>query len=190
MIRKTVAVVFLIGLVYILAPGPRSIEDFSPIPGSTKSNEPGDTYQVPNISAYFSDIVREDITSFYRDDFRKKFFFGLFLPPITLNYPPIAAMQYVRNMLQDSTFLEEYVYPLRGSIFVAGYDPLVEAHIRKIPPNKFGEYIYINGKYFKSKTTIRYYPASWYISLLVYLGSWLAMIALYHLIKKVRSEKQ
>lgn len=189
MTKKTAIAVFLIGLIYIFTPGPRKIEDFSPLPGSTKSNEPGDTYQVPNITAYFSDFIREDITNFYREDFRKKFFFGWFLPPVILNYPPHAAMQYVRDMLQDSTFLEEYVYPLRGSIFVAGYDPLIEAYIRNIPPNKFGEYIYINGKYFKSKTTIRYYPAAWYISLLVYLGSWLTVIALYHLIQKIRREK-
>ncbi len=186
MTKKGVLIaLFLIGLIYMLAPGPNRIDDFSAIPDSLKSNEPGDTYQVPHIAAYFSNLARAEITMFYREDFRKQFIFGWLFPPVSLNYPPIAAYQYVRDMLQNSTFLEEYVYPFRGSIFVAGYDPYVEAEIRGVAPDKFGEFIYINGEYFKSKTTIRYYPAPWYINLLIYLAVCLCTVATFKLIKKV-----
>lgn len=190
MIKKIFLIaLFFIGLVYILAPGPNQVTDFSPLPGSLKSDEPGDTFQVPDISAFFSDFIREDITTFYQDDFKKKYAFGQFFTPVSLNYPPIAGHQYIRDMLINSTFVEEYVYPFKGSLFVAGYDPEVEAQIKNIPPSKFGEYIYINGTYFKTKTTIRYYHAPLYISLLVFFGTWLSIYAFLEIAEKARKER-
>ncbi len=180
---------FLIGLIYILSPGPDSIDDFEAIPDSLKSDEPGDTYQVPEVAAYFSDFNRESITNFYRDDFREKFIFGWIFPPISLNYPPIAAYQYVRDLLQQSTFLEEYIYPLRGSIFVNGYEPHVEKEIKKFTHDKSGGPMQIKGQYFKSKTTIRFYPVSAHLALLTYLGIWVALILLFRLFEKVVGEE-
>src|SRR3989344_3443595 len=168
--------VFIVGLIYILAPGPSSIEDFSPIPSSLKSDEPGDTYQNPNIAAYFSDYDREAITNYYRNDLKDKYFFGI-IPPLSINRPPKEAYTYVRD-LQMSTFLEEYVYPLRSSLFVNGYEPHIEAHILGLAPSA-GDIIHINGQYFKSKTTIRFYPSEWYVRLFVYLGIWVAFILLW-----------
>ena len=43
---------FLVGLTYLLIPGPASINDFYLLPGSTKSDLTGDTIQNPNIAAY------------------------------------------------------------------------------------------------------------------------------------------
>ena len=189
MIKKISIVLFLLGLVYILSPGPSSIDDFPPIPNSLKSDEPGDTVQVPNVAAYFSDYDRSQITKFYKESYRKNFFFGGFIPPVTLNYPPIAAYQYVRDLLQLSTFLEEYVYPLKGSVFINGYEQSVWRHIKGLPPKENGDFMQIKEQFFKSKTTIRYYPAMWHVSLVTYIGIWVLGIALFRLFKKSLKEK-
>ncbi len=183
------SILFFLGLIYVLSPGPNSIKDFPPIPDSLKSNEPGDTVQVPNIAAFFSEFDRDQITKFYIREYQNQFFLGMFLPPIKLNYPPRAAYQYVRDLLQRSTFLEEYVYPLHGSIFVNGYEPHVENDILGLPHKPLGDRIGINGKYYRSKTTIRFYPNYWYCRLLVYLVIWICTFLLYKLIKKITSEK-
>ncbi|OGE14425.1 hypothetical protein A2111_03440 [Candidatus Daviesbacteria bacterium GWA1_38_6] len=169
---------FILGLAYIISPGPNSIDDFPPIPGSVKSNEPGDTYQVGNIAAYFSDFDRNGITEFYKTAYQNMYF-GFILPPVNLNYPPEFAKQAIRDE-QKSTFLKEYVYPLKGSIFVNGYEPFIENELKNKSHNFIGDHIHINGRYFVSKTTIRYYPANIFAVIFVYFGIW---ITIYYLIK-------
>lgn len=189
MTRKILITIFVVGLFYILAPGPTSINDFTPIPKALKSDEPGDTYQVPNITAYFSDLDRASITKFYRDDFRKRFIFGWLIPPITLNYPPITAHQYVRDRQEQSTFLLEFIYPLRGSLFVNGYEPHVEKEIKKATRVELsGGPMEVKGQFFKSKTTMRYYPATWHVSLVTYIGIWVVSLYLFKLFKRVLKE--
>lgn len=173
---------FLSGLLYIVLPGPSSINDFPAIPESLKSDEPGDTTQVPNIAAYFSDHNRQQITSFYKNEYAKNHWFG-FVPPISLNYPPRAAYIYVRD-LQMGTFLEEYVYPLRDSLFVNGYEPFVENEINKRNHTFFGDNIHIDGNFYASKATIRYYPTSIFVRVVVYLGIWLMVASLFRLSRR------
>lgn len=144
--------------------------------------------QLPNIAAYFSQEDRKSITTFYRQDFADKFFFGKILPPLALNYPPKTAYTYVRDQLYV-TFLEEYVYPLKGSIFVAGYEPYIDNELLKRNHSFIGDHIHISGNYFKSKTTLRYYPADLFNSLITYLGVWLSLFALYLLAQRVFKEK-
>ena len=181
------AIVFILGLLYVLSPGPGSVTDFSPIPDSLKSNEPGDTTQVPNISAYFSNFNRQQITQYYQDQYRSKHLFG-FIPPVSLNYPPKAAYTYIRD-LQMSTFLEEYVYPLRGSVFVNGYEPYVEDEIKGRGHSYFGDRIHINGDYYWSKATIRFYPAGTIVRLLVYTGIWISSVLLIKQYRKAFAKK-
>lgn len=188
MIIKFIAVIiFILGLVYILSPGPTKIEDFPPIPDSLKSDEPGDTYQNPNIVAYFSDFDREKITRFYRSAYQKNHFLVGLLFPISLNYPPETARAVIRNE-QVSTFLEEYVYPLRGSILVNGYEPFVENEIKKREHWFIRDRIHINGRYFVSKSTLRFYPNDAFDRIIVYFGIWLAGFALFELSKKTFQE--
>lgn len=186
-INKVVLIIFIIGLLYILVPGPSKIEDFAPIPDSLKSDEPGDTYQNPNIAAYFSQFDRKGITQFYKKDYRDQFLFGRILPIVSLNYPPEAAWQYVRDM-QKSTFLEEYVYPLRGSLFVNGHEPYTEIELLKLKHDPLGDRMQIKGNYYKSKTTLRFHPNSWFDRSLVYIGIWLSGFGIFILAKKVIKE--
>ena len=185
-IKIIIIIIFILGLAYILSPGPSSIEDFVQLPDSLKSNEPGDTYQLPDIAAYFSDFDRKGITSFYKNVYQSLHFFGFF-PPIKLNHPPEYARQVIRNE-QVSTFLEEYVYPFRGSLFVNGYEPFVENEMKKKNHNFVGDHLHIQGRYFISKTTLRFYPADFFGRVVVYLGIWLSILAILEVGKRTFRE--
>jgi hypothetical protein len=183
--RALLITLFVIGLIYIFIPGPSNIEEFSPLPNSIKSAEPGDTRQVPNLAAYFSDHERANITEFYKESFKNSFLFGKIIPPISLNYPPRNAYTLIRDQLY-ATFLEEYTYPLKGSLYVAGYEPFVDNEMFKRPHNFVGDHLHIDDVYYKSKTTVRFYPVPWHVSLFTYVGIWLGGIALYKIFQRAR----
>ncbi len=178
--RAILIIVFVLGLIYILLPGPSSVFDFPPLPNSIKSDLDGDTWQNPNIAAYFSDFRREEITKFYKSFFSRSIFLGIPLPIISLNRPPEEAYKYVRDQ-QESTFLEEYVFPLRGSIFVNGYEPRVENDMRgrQESDDYIGHFVKYNDKLYVSKTTLRFYPNNVFARVTTYLGIWLALIWFY-----------
>lgn len=175
---------FLLGLVYILAPAPQEIDEIPPVPDSLKSEEPGDTRQSTNIAAYFSDYWREDLIAFYTDQFQVLNYFGFYIPPIRLNHPPEEGFAYVRDQ-QRSTFLEQLVYPLRGSLFINGYEPISQKgkkfDVISMP-------IEIGDRVYNSKTTLRYYPAPVIVRTLVYIGIWVSLIALLLLIRDSRKK--
>lgn len=186
MIKKILLVIFFVfGLFYLVAPGPKSINDFNPLPNSTKSDLPGDTVQNPNIAAYFSEFNRSFITKYYFQNLRNDTLFGKFIPPIRLNHPPEEAFQYIRDQ-QVSTFLEEYVYPFRESIYVNGYEPYIQNGIASDKNLSEVEY---QGNFYPSKTTIRFYKSNPLYRVIIYILSWLAFITLIWIFKKVRSER-
>lgn len=173
---------FILGLVYVLAPSPQNINDIPAIPNSVKSDEPGDTYQNPNIAAYHSDWWREDVTNFYKQSFEQlNNIFGIALPAIKLNHPPEESFQYIRDQ-QRSTFLEQYIFPLRGSLFVNGYEPISKAGKRF---DSISVPVEFKGEYFNSKTTIRFYPVALHTRIIFYLGIWVAILSLLFLTKKI-----
>ncbi|MDO8638149.1 MAG: hypothetical protein Q7R43_01125 [Candidatus Daviesbacteria bacterium] len=191
--RKVLTILFFLGLIYVILPGPSKIEDFSPLNPSLKSNLEGDTIQNPNIAAYFSDYRRDYITKFYKDTFQKLLLFGNLLPAITINHPPELAYTYVRDQ-QFCTFLEEYYYPLRESFFVCGYEPLIQNKILKRDAGELGNHIIVRDQdnkvevFYDSKTTIRYYPTNPIARVIVYIGIWIAGFYLFKLFKKVWRE--
>lgn len=180
-------ILFILGLVYVLIPGPGTVDQFPPLPNSVKSTEPGDTFQVPNLAAYFSDFDRQGITGYYRKEFARLHLFG-FIPPVVLNYPPKDAYQYVRDQ-QFSTFLEEYVYPLHESVYVTGYEPFVDGNIRHMQHSFIADHIHVDGRYFVSKTVLRLYPTFWFVRLIIYLGICISLVALFRVFKESLKEK-
>ena len=179
--------IFLLGLVYVLVPGPESIYEVPAVPYSLKSIQEGDTFQNKNIAAYYTNYRRAFLTFFYKSYFEKQLIPGLPIPLITLNHPPELAGVYVRDQ-QESTFLEEYTRPLRESLFVNGYEPLVENFIRRRQAYKLGNNIIYNGELYATKTTVRYYPTLAIFRVLVYLGIWAAGIYLYRLFRSVQKK--
>jgi hypothetical protein len=180
MIKYTAAgIIFLTGLFYLLMPvSYDSVHDFPPLPNSLKSDEPGDTAQNPNNSAYYSYLRRDEITSFYKRYYEQLKFFGIRIPALRLNHPPEYAYQYVKDQTV-STFLEEYTYPLRDSIFVNGYDPKIWNQIKNEHTNFFSDSIFIKGSYYASKTTLRYYPSDPVNRVIIYIISWLLLYLLF-----------
>lgn len=179
--NKVLIVTFIVGLLYLIAPGASSIGDFPPLKGSIKSQLEGDTIQNPNIAAYFSNFRRDYITNFYRDFFSRTLIPFYSLPVISINRPPEEAFNYVRDQ-QESTFLEEYVFPLRESIYVNGYEPKIENDMFNKKDRSFvGDHLYYDAKYFNSKATIRYYPSNVFARVFIYIAMWILGILLFKL---------
>lgn len=187
MVKKTVlTLIFLLGLTYILWPGPSSTSDFPPLPDSLRSDEPGDNWENPNNAAYFSDFRRSYVIDFYKNKFSYLNIFGFQIPPLRSNHPPEEAFTYIRDQ-QQSTYLEQYSYPLRDALFINGFEPFDE---QGKPWREGAHHMYPNEiRFYASKTTIRYYGSSVSSRLIVYLLIWASMILLYKLTKKAVSEK-
>jgi hypothetical protein len=168
-------------LIYLLVPGPSSIDDFSVLPNSTKSKLSGDTIQLPNIVGYFSDNYRKNVTNFFRKDFQKK----VMLPflPIRLNYPPEFAYTGILDQTK-STYLEEFVYPLRDSLYVNGFEPFYENGKSKFYSSTEFEQ---DDKLFFTKATLRYYPSSIWIRIVVWLGMVISIYLLWVTTRRVIS---
>jgi hypothetical protein len=177
--------IFIAGFIYLLIPGPMSIGDIPGVPGAVKSDEPGDTYQNPNIAGYYGDKRRKFVTQFYQEAFEKLNFGSLPIPSIRLNHPPEEAFAYIRDQ-QKSTYLEQYLYPLRGYLFVNGYEPYDENGKRF----DSGAYpLDYKGDIYPTKVTVRYYPVPFINRVLIYILYWIGGLVLFWLFKKVLREK-
>lgn len=162
----------------MIAPGHSRIDEFKPLPNSEKSKLSGDTFQIPNVAAYFSNNYRNFVVSFYYNNFREKTW--LPFPPFKLNHPP----EYSWNVIKkntDSTYLEEIFYPLRDSLYVNGLEPFNEDGSPKFwGSSQFNE----GNKLWYTKTTLRYYPSSLLSRIVVWIGISLSVLFLYKLGKK------
>lgn len=134
--------------IYLLLPSP---PELPPLSQSLKSVEPGDTTQIPGISAYYTDLSRQEVIDFYQKSFSHSSFLGIPLLTYRLNYPPEYAKQIIRST-QQSSYLEEVVHPLRESLFVSGFewanDPFTKSEKRV--KNK----MIIDRKEYKAKITL------------------------------------
>lgn len=153
-------------LLYLVWPfEPKSIADFSPLPQSTKSALSGDTVEVPNVVAYFSDNYRDFVTKYYRNQFQYMTRFPF--PPILLNHPPEYAFDYIKDQTQ-STYLEEYVYPMRGRLFVNGLEPFEKE--TKEPRYEGATKFEAGNMLYETKVTLRYYPTPVWARIAVWFG--------------------
>lgn len=166
-------------LVYLLAPGPTSIKDFPALPNAVKSSLEGDTIQVPNVAAYFSDNFRDFVAPFFLKSFEAKTKF--FFPPLRLNHPPEDAFAFIKDQTQ-STYLEELTYPLRDSLFVNGLEPVDETGQ---PRYWGGDKFEIDGKRLSTKVTLRYYPSSPAYRIIVWIGINVSTILLFLTAKRI-----
>lgn len=163
----------------MLWPGPSKISDFMALPYSAKSTLEGDTIQIPNVAGYFSDSYREIVVPFYSANYQRK----TFLPfgPLRLNHPPEYSWTVIK-VNTDSTYLEELTYPLRDSLYVNGFEPFYSDGTPKFWGSiKFNE----GGQSFYTKTTLRYYPSSRLVRILVWLGIVTSIYMLTKLGKKI-----
>jgi hypothetical protein len=118
---------------YLLLPSP----SFPPPPeGALRSIEPGDMESIYR-RAYFTNFSRSEVLNYYGH------LFGGYL----LNYPPEESFTLIRDQTKSS-WLQEFVHPLKESLYVNGFYP-----------TKPTEQININGIHYTNKLTIRYMPS-------------------------------
>ena len=163
----------------MILPGPSRISDFSPLPNSYKSNLEGDTIQVPNVAAYFSNNFRNFVVNYYLSDYQKKVWFPF--TPLKLNHPPEFAWNAIKKHT-DATYLEELVYPLRDSLYINGFEPFYEDGT----PKFWGAFKLDGGdNLWYTKTTLRFYPSSIAVRILVWIGISAAIYFLYKIGRKI-----
>lgn len=134
--------------IYLIFPAPAPL---APLPKSVKSLEPGDTTQIPGISAYYTNLSRQEIVDFYQNQYSRSSFFNIPLITYRLNHPPEMSKTLIRTT-QQSSYLEEIVHPLRESLFVSGFewenDPFTK--VEKRPKNK----LVVDKVEYKAKITL------------------------------------
>lgn len=185
MIKIIFWVISFLFLVYLLLPGPTKVEQFGQLPNSIKSTEPGDTIQLPNIAAYFSNYWRKGVVPFYRQSFADNFkYLNISLPYIILNHPPERGAEVIKPYIQ-SWYLEEYIHPLRESLYVNGWEPYDEMGRRR---NKYANGIIVDNIVFNSKTTLRYYTSPLWSRVAIWFGITGVVILLYKVSKKIIKE--
>ena len=179
MIKKVFIIFSVSLLIYMIWPGPGKISDFKALRNSYKSTLAGDTYQIPNVTAYFSDYYRQFVVAYYQNNYQQDS--HLPFPPMRLNHPPEYAWNVIKKYT-DSTYLEELVYPLRDSLYVNGFEPFYEDG----SPKFWGSAEFNEGNnLWYTKTTLRFYPSKTIIKILVWFGIISSIYLLCKLGKKI-----
>ena len=177
--RRIFIIFSILLFIYMVWPGPKEISQFTALPASDKSKLEGDTIQIPNVSAYFSDNFREFAVPFYLKEYSR--LTKLPFPPIKLNHPPEFSWLVIKKHT-DSTYLEELVYPLRDSLFVNGFEPFTEdGQARWWGAAKFD----VDGHSWYTKTTLRFYPSNLWVRILVWFGITLSIFLNFKLGEKI-----
>ena len=168
---------FFLGLCitfYLILPGPRLPPP--DLPQSFRSTEPGDTVQLPRISAYFTDKTRDEVLSFYTNYFARSPFLNFPLITYRLNHPPEYAKQVVRETTR-SYYLEEVVHPLRESLFINGFE--WEKDVFTQPKKRIKNKILVEGKVWRSKVTLRWFVSHWGTRLMIFWSAWLMLFIVF-----------
>ena len=165
-------------LLYMLWPGPTKISDFAPLPSSAKSTLSGDTVQIPNVSAYFSNNFRDFVVPFYIKNYQQN---SLPFPPLRLNHPPEYSWTVIKKQT-ETTYLEELVYPLRDSLYVNGYEifrPDGTPIFYSVPRLEEA------GKAWPTKVTLRLYTSGILVRIIVWVGILISMQKIFQLGRRI-----
>ncbi|MFA5750336.1 MAG: hypothetical protein WC895_03885 [Candidatus Shapirobacteria bacterium] len=150
MIKKIfiiILVVFnILAVIYLVSPTPT----LPNLVNSAKSNLPGDTVQIENVSGYFTNMSRTEVMNFY-----KAYYTGFFR--INLNHPPEKAKEIIVNTI-PSYYFEEFILPFKESLYVNGFE--WENDVFTKSEKRIKNKIIYEKKEYKSKITIRRFPTS------------------------------
>lgn len=139
-------IVNIIFVLYLLIPVP-TLPD---LPYSAKSDEPGDTTQMVNITAFYTNQTRTQVINFYKAKYTSPII-------IRLNHPPEKSKEIIRDTTQ-SYYLEEFIIPFKESIFVNGYE--WENDVFTKPEARAKNKLIFKGKEYKAKITIKKFPTN------------------------------
>lgn len=182
--KFSITVIAFLFLLYLLLPSPPTPP---PLPNSLKSTEPGDTVQIPGVSAYYSQLDRKFVTSYYQKEFPLKIFSKISLPAYRLNHPPELAREKIRSGILTS-YLEEVVVPFRETLFVNGWEPDL---LYKNNPAKFqSEALIVDNTRYFSKTTLLPFYSTYLARLINFGGIFISGFILFTLIRRIIFENK
>jgi hypothetical protein len=136
----------ILAIIYLVSPIP-SLPDLE---NSVKSDLPGDTVQIANVSGYFTNLSRDKVMNFY-----KKYYQSVFR--INLNHPPEKAKEIIVDTI-PSYYFEELVIPFKESLYINGFE--WEKDVFTKPEKRIKNKILYQGKEYSTKITIRRFPVS------------------------------
>lgn len=175
MLKKILITIFVVfnicAIIYLISPTPTPPD----LVNSVKSDLPGDTVQIPNVSAYFTNMTRTEVINFY-----KSYYYGLFR--INLNHPPEKAKEIIVNTI-PSYYFEEFVLPFKESLYINGFE--WENDVFTKPDKRIKNKLVFQNKEYKSKITIRTFPVSIPKRLFSFFFTEVSIIAIFYLIKSV-----
>ena len=171
MLKKILPFIFVIFnalfLTYLLIPTP-ALKD---LPSSVKSDEPGDTVQMKNVTAFYTNLSRTEVINYYKSAYTSPIL-------IRLNYPP----EYARNIFRDtmqSYYLEEFSLPFKESLYINGYE--WENDVFTKPEKRVTNKMIYKGIEYKSKITLKTIPTLPLIRVLNFFIIQAALISLFYL---------
>jgi hypothetical protein len=136
----------VLSFVYLISPTPKLPD----LPNSLKSTLPGDTTQIENVSAYFTNLSRTEVINFYKVNYPSAF-------RIKINHPPEKSRDIFVDTIQ-SYYLEEFIIPFKETLYINGFD--WENDVFTKPENRAKNKLLYEDKVFKTKVTIRTFPVS------------------------------
>ncbi len=154
--------------IYLILPMPK-LPPTESLPEAYKSDEPGDTWQLINVSAYYTNKERADAIPFYQNYFSS----SSSLPMIRLNHPP----EYAKEVFIDTKqtyYLEELIYPMRQSLFINGYEWENDVFTPVASRKQF--ILEAGGKVWKSKVSLKWFSSNLFTRLIVFWFSWTVLL--------------
>ena len=133
-------------VLYLISPTP-TLPDLS---NSIKSELPGDTTQISNVSAYYTNMSRTEVMNFYKAYYSSPF-------RIILNHPPEKAQDIIVDTIQ-SYYLQEIVLPFKESLYINGFE--WENDVFTKAENRVKNKLIYDNKEYQAKITIRRFPVS------------------------------
>jgi hypothetical protein len=174
--KKLILIFFNLLFIWYLITPPPVLKD---IPNTVRSNLPGDTVQLKNVSAYFGNVTRTEVINFYKANYN-----GLFR--IQLNHPPEKAQVIIRDTTQ-SYYLEEFVLPFKESIFINGYEWQNDVFTK--PENRFANKMIYDGIEYQAKITIKKFPTTVAQRLISFFITEISVILIFLIYKQILTKK-
>jgi len=141
-----IIIINLVPFFYLISP----VSFPKDLPNSVKSNEPGDTVQIPNVAAFYTNLSRTEVINYYKASYG-----GLFR--IILNHPPEKSKEIFVDTMR-SYYLEEFILPFKESLYINGFE--WENDVFTKPEKRIKNRLVYENKEYKAKITIRTFPVS------------------------------
>lgn len=179
MIKKIFISIFVLfnifSILYLISPTP-VLPD---LVNSAKSDLPGDTVQIENVSGYFTNMTRAEVINFY-----KAYYSGFFR--INLNHPPEKAKEIIVDTI-PSYYFEEFVLPFKESLYINGFE--WENDVFTKPDNRNKNRIIYNDKEYYSKVTLRRFPTTIPSRLITFFATEIGIISTFFIFKSFFKKK-